>query len=70
MSTWELGFADGERAAWDDRRNGRRRELPNDDSGYSRGFRAAYQPRSAAWSMRNPRARVLQTIEGEQEAAR
>lgn len=47
--TYEQGFADGERAAFDDARRGIVRNAADPTDAYTRGFHDGYTPRTATW---------------------
>lgn len=58
MTQYEAGFAEGDRRAFDDRRNGILRFKPDGAlPERSRGFWDAYMPRSTAWALRTKPAR-------------
>jgi hypothetical protein len=52
MSTYALGFNDGERQAWTDRRFITPRVIERPLTEYERGFRDGYLPRDPAWRLR------------------
>jgi hypothetical protein len=52
MNAYEHGFAEGERAAFKDRRNAVRRERPETlEPGYQQGWWDGYLPRSQWWGL-------------------
>jgi hypothetical protein len=60
-SLYEKAFAEGERAAWRDRRNGIVRERPGTiERWYSRAWWDGYTPRTSAWAVRTARRPVPQ----------
>lgn len=47
--TYEQGFADGERQAFEDARKGIVRQAADPSDAYGRGFFDGYTPRSSSW---------------------
>ena len=67
--TYEQGFSEGERQAWDDARRGIVRTAAEPTDAWSRGFADGYTPRSATWRV-NRRADWLKTMEQAFEVVR
>jgi hypothetical protein len=64
MTPYEIGFADGERKAFDDKRAGILRFKPQGDlHERGRGFWDGYTPRSQAWALRTKPARSYHETE-------
>ena len=70
MTLYEEGFSDGERQAFNDRRDHIMRAHPRvGDNEYMRGWHDGYSPRSVTWALRGTETSSVWWAEFKEEAA-